>query len=439
MVTHISGLAENDLYFIVNNYTACYFNGGKVIEADQGLKAQLRKKAFHRHPMRDGAMSNFASAFEEEKEETLTALGYFDKKEIYVGTSLGRIFKRKGERWDEIRVSNSLEKIEYPVRDIVFWQSKVHFVCGFTTRDEIKLRNSGLHLYAIKKDEIVSANVPKEVHRFAENLDTKDGLLLVSGKAGSVLYNGLEWEVLIDHDGYKEATKFRPSEERLQEKAKQKAGYEALTSKIQALGDFGESILKEHEFPLQASIIADPYPIVYANPGDDLSAIDSKTVVYIDGDFEYDGALIAEFPMLVINGDLKVKNLAVLSFMYVTGNIQVSNTIYTEREYDEVSPAIEVSLGVNGSLSAKKWLYVAIKPKISGALAVDRIINFSDEYYEHVFEDTVAVKAKPSVIVNMVTAESDEVLVSQLIDAEGYYDIPEVISYLQEGKQILKE
>ena len=439
MVTHISGLAENDLYFIVDNYTACYFNGSKVIEADQGLKAQLRKKAFHRHPIRDGSMSSFANGFDEERAESLTALGYFDNNELYIGTSLGRILKWKGDTWSEIELSQSVEKIDYPVRDIVFWQDRVHFVCGFTTRDEIMQRSSGLHLYAIENEEIILANVPEAVHRFSENLDAKEGILLVSGKAGSVLYNGSEWEVLIDRDGYEEATKFRPNEARVQEKATQKAGYDELKTRIQSLGDIGDKILKEHDFPLKASIIANPYPIAYAKSGDDLSIINSETVIYIDGDYEYDGALIAEFPLLVINGDVKVKNLAVLSFMYVTGNIQVSDAIYTEREYDEVSPAIGVSLSVKGSLSAKEWLYVAINPKISGAIAVERIINFSDEYHEHVFEDTVAVKAKPSVIVNMVTAESDEVLVSQLMDEEGYYDIPEVISYLQEGKQILKE
>lgn len=169
----IGGIAEDDFYVVTKSGNVLHFDG-----------TALRETSFTPVP-----------------DDPATCIGQFSAGEVYLVTGGGRVFAKKGDRWQELAAEQPGNP-RYPVYHMVKYQGRVFLASSPLdwpmTSKEHPQPGDKKFVWEIKEDKVVKADFPEDIHRFAETLDVRDEVLLVAGKRGAALWDGTDWEVLLE-------------------------------------------------------------------------------------------------------------------------------------------------------------------------------------------------------------------------------------------------
>lgn len=357
----ITGISANDFYAVDDQGNLFHFDGKQLNPTSFDPKQFLRSKVVHQSP----------TIYDNRPEpEQITCIAHFSKESLYLGTSTGRILTQTSDGWIELHRSQP-DQMTYPIRNIVQCQERIFAVTGFWGRYNLLNRWQQKHLWEVKDDEIRLANVPDVVHDFAETLDAKDGVLLVAGRRGAVLWDGAQWEVVIDAQAYHtlSAEKLQAIEADQLAKAGVEDTYQLALEKIRTRT---EPISIEMGNKLEALKDSPKYwmsglPPLVEREGwhsEGYEILPDKEVLIIHGNLSGDKCLEFYGPLTLVFGNVTAQNLVIEGEVLILGDLKVENVIYA---YSETM----AKLWVGGDLKAKTWLSLGQQLEVHGAVAVE--------------------------------------------------------------------
>lgn len=359
----IAGIAADDFYVVNDQGDLFHFDGKTLKPTSFQPKQFLKAKVVHQSP----------TIYDNQPEpEQITCLAHFSDQALYLGTSTGRVLAQTPTGWIELKRSQP-EQMTYPIRNIVQCQGRIFTVTGFWSRYNILNRWNQKYLWEIQGQEIHAADVPSEVHDFAETLDAKDGVLLVAGRRGAVLWDGAQWEVLIDAQAYHHLStdQLQVIEEEQAAKAEVEDNYQQLIHKINTTSTPFQAAISAKIQDLKDSpkywISGLPQLIEQAgwhSPGFEI--LPEKEVLVIHGNLSAAKCLEIYGPLTLIFGDVSAQNLVVNGEVFILGNLQVENVIYAYS--DEMA-----KLWVSGDLHAKTWLSLGERLEVQGKVGVEHL------------------------------------------------------------------
>jgi len=357
----ISGISANDFYVVDDQGNLFHFDGQQLNPTSFNSKQFLFSKVVHQSP----------TIYDNQPEpEEITCIAHFSKESLYLGTSTGRILAQTSDGWIELQRSQP-DQMTYPIRNIVQCQERIFVVTGFWGRYNILNRWNQKYLWEIQGNEILLADVPGDVHDFAETLDAKDGVLLIAGRRGAVLWGGAQWEVLIDAQAYHtlSAEKLQTIEADQLDKAGVEDTYQLALEKIRTRT---EPISIEMGNKLEELKGSPKYwmsglpPLIeregWHNEGFEI--LPDKEVLVVQGNLSCDKCLEFYGPLTLIFGNVTAQNLVIEGEVLILGDLKVENVIYT---YSETM----AKLWISGDLKAKTWLSLGQGLEVHGAVSVD--------------------------------------------------------------------
>ena len=215
------------------------------------------------------------------------------------------------------------------------------------------------------------ADAPEEVHDFAETLDAKDGVLLVAGSRGALLWDGVQWEVVIDAQAYHtlSAEQLEVIEADQAAKAIVEGDYEQVLSDIRSKTGAltAEMSTKLEELKDSPKYWMSGLPPLLIREGwhaEGFEILSDKEVQVIQGDLSCGKCLEFYGPLTLIFGNVSAQNIIIEGEVLIQGNLQVENVIYA---YSESMG----KLWVGGDLQARTWLSLGQKLEVRGAVSVE--------------------------------------------------------------------
>ena len=357
----IAGIAANDFYVADEQGDLFHFDGQQLTPTSFQHRKLLKEKVVHHSP----------TIYENQPEpEQITCIAHFAPNELYLGTSTGRILAQTPAGWIELKRSQP-EQMTYPIRSIVKCQERIFVATGFWGRYNILNRWQQKHLWEIKGNEIQLADVPEEVHDFAETLDAKDGVLLVAGSRGALLWDGVQWEVVIDAQAYHilSAEQLEVIEADQAAKASEELSYEQVLENISNKTGVlvAEMSNKLEELKDSPKYWMSGLPPLITREGwhaEGFEILSAKEVQVIQGDLSCGKCLEFYGPLTLVFGNVSAQNLIIEGEVLIQGNLQVENVIYA---YSESMG----KLWVGGDLQSRTWLSLGQQLEVRGAVSVE--------------------------------------------------------------------
>ena len=357
----IAGIAANDFYVADEQGDLFHFDGQQLTPTSFQHRKLLKEKVVHHSP----------TIYENQPEpEQITCIAHFAPNELYLGTSTGRILAQTPASWIELKRSQP-EQMTYPIRSIVKCQERIFVATGFWGRYNILNRWQQKHLWEIKGNEIQLADVPEEVHDFAETLDAKDGVLLVAGSRGALLWDGVQWEVVIDAQAYHilSAEQLEVIEADQDAKASEELSYEQVLENISNKTGVlvAEMSNKLEELKDSPKYWMSGLPPLITREGwhaEGFEILSAKEVQVIQGDLSCGKCLEFYGPLTLVFGNVSAQNLIIEGEVLIQGNLQVENVIYA---YSESMG----KLWVGGDLQSRTWLSLGQQLEVRGAVSVE--------------------------------------------------------------------
>ncbi len=357
----IAGIAANDFYIADEQGDLFHFDGHQLNPTSFQPSQFLKEKVVHQSP----------TIYENQPEpEQITCIAHFAPNELYLGTSTGRVLAQTLAGWIELKRSQP-EQMTYPIRSIVKCQERIFVATGFWGRYNILNRWQQKHLWEIKGNEVQRADAPEEVHDFAETLDAKDGVLLVAGSRGALLWDGVQWEVLIDAQAYHtlSAEQLEVIEADQAAKASEELSYEQVLENISNKTGVlvAEMANKLEELKDSPKYWMSGLPPLITREGwhaEGFEILSDKEVQVIQGDLSCGKCLEFYGPLTLVFGNVSAQNLIIEGEVLIQGNLQVENVIYA---YSESMG----KLWVGGDLQARTWLSLGQKLEVRGAVSVE--------------------------------------------------------------------
>lgn len=413
----IAGIAANDFYVADEQGDLFHFDGQQLNPTSFQPRKFLTAKVVHQSP----------TIYENQPEpEQITCIAHFAPNELYLGTSTGRVLAQTTTGWIELKRSQP-EQMTYPIRNIVKCQERIFVVTGFWGRYNILNRWQQKHLWEIKGNEIHLADVPEEVHDFAETLDAKDGVLLVAGSRGALLWDGVQWEVVIDAQAYHtlSAEQLEVIEADQAAKAIVEGDYEQVLSDIRSKTGAlaAEMSTKLEELKDSPKYWMSGLPPLLIRDGwhaEGFEILSDKEVQVIQGDLSCGKCLEFYGPLTLIFGNVSAQNIIIEGEVFIQGNLQVENVIYA---YSESMG----KLWVGGDLQARTWLSLGQHLEVRGAVSVEHFCTQQGFGYqmEQFPEDQ-----------DFIT-DLDEHLVPELFK-DGALDFEELLMRIEKNEAILR-
>lgn len=357
----IAGISANDFYVVDDQGNLFHFDGQQLNPTSFNPKQFLHSKVVHQSP----------TIYDNQPEpEEITCIAHFSKESPYLGTSTGRILAQTSDGWIELKRSQP-EQMSYPIRNIVQCQGRIFAVTGFWGRYNILNRWNQKYLWEIQGNEIQLADVPGDVHDFAETLDAKDGVLLVAGRRGAVLWDGEQWEVLIDSQAYHTISAEKLQEIEADQTAKTSIE-DAYQRAIDNICTHAGTIATEMGNKLEELKNSPKYwmsglPPLIEREGwhsEGFEILIDKEVLIVQGNLSCDKCLEFYGPLTLIFGNVTAQNLVIEGDVFIMGDLKVENVIYA---YSETM----AKLWISGDLKAKTWLSLGQGLEVHGAVSVD--------------------------------------------------------------------
>jgi hypothetical protein len=377
----------------------------------------LRNKVVHQSP----------TIYENQPEpEQITSIAHFAPNELYLGTSTGRVLAQTTAGWIELKRSQP-EQMTYPIRNMVKCQERVFVVTGFWGRYNILNRWQQKHLWEIKGNAVQLADVPEEVHDFAETLDAKDDVLLVAGSRGALLWDGIQWEVVIDAQAYHtlSAEQLEVIEADQAAKAIVEGDYEQVLSDIRSKTGAltAEMSTKLEELKDSPKYWMSGLPPLIIREGwhaEGFEILSDKDIQVIQGDLSCGKCLEFYGPLTLIFGNVSAQNIIIEGEVFIQGNLQVENVIYA---YSESMG----KLWVGGDLQAQTWLSLGQQLEVRGAVSVEHFCTQQSFGYqlEQFPEDQEFI------------TDLDEHLAPEL-SKDGALDFQELLMRIEKNEAILR-
>lgn len=413
----IAGIAANDFYVADEQGDLFHCDGQQLNPTSFQPKKLLKEKVVHQSP----------TIYENQAEpEQITYIAHFAPNELYLGTSTGRVLAQTPAGWIELKRSQP-EQMTYPIRNIVKCQERIFVVTGFWGRYNILNRWQQKHLWEIAGNEIQLADVPEEVHDFAETLDAKDGVLLVAGSRGALLWDGVQWEVVIDAQAYHtlSAEQLEVIEADQAAKAIVESDYEQVLSDIRSKTGVlaAEMSTKLEELKDSPKYWMSGLPPLLIREGwhaEGFEILSDKEVQVIQGDLSCGKCLEFYGPLTLVFGNVSAQNLIIEGEVFIQGNLQVENVIYS---YSESMS----KLWVGGNLQARTWLSLGQQLEVRGAVSVEHFCTQQSFGYqiEQFPEDQEFI------------TDLDKHLVPELFK-DGALDFEELLMRIEKNEAILR-
>lgn len=413
----IAGIAANDFYVADEQGALFHFDGQQLNPTSFQHRKLLQEKIVHQSP----------TIYENKPEpEQITCIAHFAPNELYLGTSTGRVLAQTTAGWIELKRSQP-EQMTYPIRNIVKCQERIFVVTGFWGRYNILNRQEQKHLWEIIGNKVQLANVPEEVHDFAETLDAKDGVLLVAGSRGALLWDGIQWEVVIDVQAYHtlSAEQLEVIEADQAAKAIVEGDYEQVLADIRSKTGAltAEMSTKLEELKDSPKYWMSGLPPLLIREGwhaEGFEILSDKEVQVIQGDLSSGKCLEFYGPLTLVFGNVSAQNLIIEGEVFIQGNLQVENVIYA---YSESMS----KLWVGGDLQAKTWLSLRQQLEVHGAVAVEHFCTQQSIGYrmDQFPEDQEFI------------TDLDEHLVPELFK-DGALDFEELLMRIEKNEAILR-
>ena len=413
----IAGIAANDFYVADEQGDLFHFDGHQLNPTSFQPRKFLKEKVVHQSP----------TIYENQPEpEQITGIAHFAPNELYLGTSTGRVLAQTLAGWIELNRSQP-EQMTYPIRNIVKCQERIFVATGFWGRYNILNRWQQKHLWEIKGNEIQLADVSEEVHDFAEVLDAKDDVLVVAGSRGALLWDGVQWEVLIDAQAYHtlSAEQLEVIEAHQAATASEELSYEQglenISNKTGVL--VTEMANKLEELKDSPKYWMSGLPPLITREGwhaEGFEILSDREVQVIEGDLSCGKCMEFYGPLTLVFGNVSAQNLIIEGEVLIQGNLQVENVIYA---YSESMG----KLWVGGDLQARTWLSLGQKLEVRGAVSVEHFCTQQSFGYqmEQFPEDQ-----------DFIT-DLDEHLVPELFKDEAL-DFEELLMRIEKNEAILR-
>lgn len=413
----IAGIAANDFYVADEQGDLFHFDGHQLNPTSFQPRKSLKEKVVHQSP----------TIYENQPEpEQITCIAHFAPNKLYLGTSTGRVLAQTPAGWIELKRSQP-EQMTYPIRNIVKCQERIFVVTGFWGRYNILNRWQQKHLWEIKGNEVQLADAPEEVHDFAETIHAKDGVLLVAGSRGALLWDGVQWEVLIDAEAYHtlSAEQLEVIEADQAAKASEELSYEQVLENISNKTGVlvAEMSNKLEELKDSPNYWMSGLPPLITREGwhaEGFEILSDKEVQVIQGDLSCGKCLEFYGPLTLVFGNVSAQNFIIEGEVLIQGNLQVENVIYA---YSESMG----KLWVGGDLQARTWLSLGQKLEVRGAVSVEHFCTQQSFGYqmEQFPEDQDFI------------ADLDEYLSPELFK-DGALDFEELLMRIEKNEAILR-
>ncbi|MFC4161900.1 WD40/YVTN/BNR-like repeat-containing protein [Chitinimonas lacunae] len=101
--------------------------------------------------------------------------------QVYIGAQSGSILRGREDHWEVIHQGS----MTLPFKDMVWYQDRVWCTSDYG-------------LWQIVDGQLIEADVPLAVRACAGNLAVGDGVMLLAGIYGATVYDGQQWQALID-------------------------------------------------------------------------------------------------------------------------------------------------------------------------------------------------------------------------------------------------
>lgn len=413
----IAGIAANDFYVADEQGDLFHFDGQQLNATSFQPKQFMGNKVVHQSP----------TIYENQPEpEQITCIAHFSTDEVYLGTSMGRVLVQTPTGWTELK-RNLPEKMNFPIRNIVKCQSRIFVVTGFWGRYNILNRREQKHLWEIIGNVVQLADVPAEVHDFAETLDAKDGVLLVAGSRGALLWDGVQWEVVIDAQAYHilSTEQLEVIEADQAAKAIVEGDYEQVLADIHSktgalTAEMSAKLEEVKDSPKYWMSGLPPLLIREGWHAEGFEILSDKEVLVIQGDLSCGKCLEFYGPLTLVFGNVNAQNLIIEGEVFIQGNLQVENVIYA---YSESMG----KLWVGGDLQARTWLSLGQQLEVRGAVSVEHFCTQQSFGYqmEQFPEDQ-----------DFIT-DLDKCLVPELFK-DGALDFEELLMRIEKNEAILR-
>lgn len=100
---------------------------------------------------------------------------------VYIGLQSGSVLKGRENSWKMIYKG----KMTLPFKDMVWFDEKVWCTSDYG-------------VWNIQADKVEDAKLPSEIRSKAGNLAVHDGVMLLAGLYGAALFDGKDWEIIVD-------------------------------------------------------------------------------------------------------------------------------------------------------------------------------------------------------------------------------------------------
>lgn len=357
----IAGIAADDIYVATEQGELFHFDGKTLRETNFDPKKQLQAKTIHQSP----------TIYDNTPEpEQITCIACISSEQIYLGTSTGRVFKKTQQNW-ELLSSSHPEHFVYPIRNIASSHGRIFLVTGFWGRYNILNRYNHKFLWEISPDRIQLAEVPEVVHEFAETLDAKDEVMVLAGKRGAVLWDGAQWEVLIDSESYHtlSETQLQEIEQKEAIESEKNQTYSILSDKINSSNSpfTAEMLGQLSDVENSPKYWMSGLPAVIEKVGEHSEGFEifpSRVIQVIHGDLSCSKCMEFCGVLTLVFGNVSAQNLVLEGHVFIIGNLKVENTIYA-------NPEENAKLWVSGDLSARTWLSFGQQLEVIGQVTVE--------------------------------------------------------------------